>query len=363
MDLGIIKFVIEGKAILTPRNLFMADFAGNGIIATPWIGEIHVCFTDLPMNITIIGTSRYLRIKMDVRVSKNGEPQTLDHSGGMKTFSRDQSVTEIAEAASADSSNSIVALFVMLSEFLAQNVLQDMGRTNNYIHVFVDYDGAIGVKDISKSECPDISYLNAEDNETEYRSFTGKALASGQRKKSLTKDNIEHLTQKAENGDSYAMQQLATAYLNGDGTDQDFQESFYWWNELAETGDSVAVFFNLGLMYGKGCGTAQDFDKAADCMKTAVDNGDEDAAEAYDHFINANKNIGNAKTGSAAAQAKCAALYLYLGRCLGQAGTAEEDFESAYKYAKASADQNNADGIFYLGCIRFQSIRVIVPDR
>lgn len=158
--------------------------------------------------------------------------------------------------------------------------------------------------------------------------------------------SVEDLVSEAEVGDPDCMEILAQIYLNGDGVEQDFKKSAYWWEKLAAT-DNATAQFNLGLYYAKGCGVARDFAKAAEWMKKAADNGDEDAPTAYEMYSKASEDLKKAETGDAAAQAEMSKLYTQIGGSLDQFGTGN-DFQEALKWAKKSAEQGNLDGMYCL---------------
>lgn len=158
--------------------------------------------------------------------------------------------------------------------------------------------------------------------------------------------SIEEKIKEAENGDPDCMESLAQAYLNGDGVEQDFKKSAYWWEKFAGTDNSVAQF-NIGLYYAKGCGVTRDFAKAAEWMKKAADNGDEDAPAPYEMYSKASENLKKAENGDAAAQAEMAKLYTQIGGSLDQFGSGR-DYQEAFKWAKKSADQGNLEGMYCL---------------
>ena len=164
--------------------------------------------------------------------------------------------------------------------------------------------------------------------------------------------SIEEKIKEAEGGDPDCMENLAQAYLNGDGVEQDFKKSAYWWEKLAETDNSVAQF-NIGLYYAKGCGVQRDFAKAAEWMKKAADNGDEDAPAPYEMYSKAAENLKKAEAGDAAAQAEIAKLFTQLGGSLDQYG-AGDDYKEAFAWAQKSADKGDLDGIYILAlCYEF----------
>ena len=103
----------------------------------------------------------------------------------------------------------------------------------------------------------------------------------------------------------------------------EFEEAVNYLMEAAEDDNSNAQF-NLGLCYAKGCGVKRDFTKAADWMRRAAENGDEDAEPLEEQFSRAEAWRNRAEAGDAAAQSELADLYIGLSRCLDQYGPEEE---------------------------------------
>lgn len=159
----------------------------------------------------------------------------------------------------------------------------------------------------------------------------------------------EGLEELAESGDEAAMNDLANAYLNGDGVEQDFEKSLYWWKKLAECDDPTGQY-NVGLYYAKGCGVERDFDKAAEWMRKSSENGDKDAEKLIDLFAKAGENLRKAETGDADAQAEVANLMMYLGRSVTVPGIdSEDEFRDAVKWAQKAADNGSGEGCWILG--------------
>lgn len=159
--------------------------------------------------------------------------------------------------------------------------------------------------------------------------------------------SLEEKVEAAENGDPDIMEHLAQMYLNGDDeVKQDFKKSAYWWEKLANTGNSTGQF-NIGLYYAKGCGVKRDFNKAAEWMKKSAENGDDDAPNAAAMYDGAAEKLKKAESGDPAAQAEVAKLYTQLGGSLEQFGT-QSDYEEAFKWAKKAADQGDLDGLYCL---------------
>ena len=158
----------------------------------------------------------------------------------------------------------------------------------------------------------------------------------------------EGLEELAESGDEAAMNDLANAYLNGDGVEQDFEKSLYWWKKLAECDDPTGQY-NVGLYYAKGCGVERDFEKATEWMRKSSENGDKDAEKLIDLFAKAGENLRKAETGDADAQAEVANLMMYLGRSVTVPGIdSEDEFRDAVKWAQKAADQDNVRQIISL---------------
>lgn len=161
--------------------------------------------------------------------------------------------------------------------------------------------------------------------------------------------NLEEKIKAAEEGNITAMEELGMLYLNGDeeqDVDPDPEKGVYWFRKVAEAGDATAMF-NLGLHYAKGHGVVRDFAKAAEWMKKAADNGDEDAPTSYEMYSKASENLKKAEAGDAAAQAEMAKLFTQIGDSLDQFGSGN-DYQEAFKWAKKSADQGNLEGMYCL---------------
>ena len=162
----------------------------------------------------------------------------------------------------------------------------------------------------------------------------------------LSSMTIEEQAAAAESGDPDCMENLAQAYLNGDGVEQDFGKSAYWWKKLAETGNAIGQF-NIGLYYAKGCGVERDYKEAVEWLEKAAENGDEDAPELIERYGGAAETLKKAESGDAAAQAEMSKLSMMLGNSLYQFG-AGKDFQEAFKWAQRATDQGNLDGMYCL---------------
>lgn len=158
--------------------------------------------------------------------------------------------------------------------------------------------------------------------------------------------DLDDIISEAEGGDPDCMENLAQLYLNGDGVEQDFKKSAYWWEKLAKTDNAIAQF-NIGLFYAKGCGVDRDFAKAAHWMKKAAENGDEDAIVSMEIYESAVDNLKRAMEGDPIAQAEIAKTFTQIGGSLEQYGPGD-DFKAALMWAQKSANQGNLDGLYCL---------------
>ena len=76
----------------------------------------------------------------------------------------------------------------------------------------------------------------------------------------------------AEHGDARAMNNLGSLYEKGLGVAQDYTKAREWYEKAADNGDAVAMG-NLGILYSTGHGVAQDYAKAREWFEKAVHKG------------------------------------------------------------------------------------------
>ncbi|MFI5023615.1 MAG: tetratricopeptide repeat protein [Alphaproteobacteria bacterium] len=80
----------------------------------------------------------------------------------------------------------------------------------------------------------------------------------------------------AEQGNSYAQNNLGSIYDGGYGVAADYKEAVKWYRLSAEQGNSFGQY-NLGTMYAEGRGVSRDYKEAAKWFQLAADQGDADA--------------------------------------------------------------------------------------
>lgn len=84
--------------------------------------------------------------------------------------------------------------------------------------------------------------------------------------------NISYLTKLAEAGNLEAQTDLGLAYGNGNGTIQNYTKAIFWYNKAAQRGYAQAQF-NLGLFYENGWGILKDPQQAIKWYTKAAEQG------------------------------------------------------------------------------------------
>ena len=90
-----------------------------------------------------------------------------------------------------------------------------------------------------------------------------------------TKDDTEAAgwyEKAVKEGYTYAMNNLANMYIDGQGVSQDYEKAVELYNEAIEKSDATAMN-NLANMYIDGQGVSQDYEKAMQLYKQAADGG------------------------------------------------------------------------------------------
>ena len=138
----------------------------------------------------------------------------------------------------------------------------------------------------------------------------------------LNAEDFDNTLKLAQQGDAVAQCKLGYIYRQGDGVEQDYSKSFYWYKQAAERGNDVGQR-SLGLMYKLGWGCSQDDARAAIWFRKSAEQGD------------------------------CVAQYLFARTCYCLNDGVQEDGEQAiYWYTKA-AEQGLADAEYELGQLYF----------
>ena len=87
---------------------------------------------------------------------------------------------------------------------------------------------------------------------------------------SVGASEFDDMKAAAEQGNASAQYNLGVMYGNGIGTQQDYKDAVKWYKAAAEQGDAEAQH-NLGVMYDEGKGTPQDDKEAIKWYKAAAE--------------------------------------------------------------------------------------------
>jgi TPR repeat protein len=122
---------------------------------------------------------------------------------------------------------------------------------------------------------------------------------------------------RAEGGDAKAQYELGGVYYRGKGVAQDYVEALRWYRKAADQGSAKGQYA-VGFMYDGGKGVPQDFAQAIAWYRKSADQGD--------------------------ARAQCALGYTYsLGKGV------PKDYATAVEWYRKAADQGNAEAQSELG--------------
>ncbi|CAB5379990.1 unnamed protein product [Rhizophagus irregularis] len=86
------------------------------------------------------------------------------------------------------------------------------------------------------------------------------------------------------------MNNLAIYYKNGEGTEENLEKAFYWYQKAAENGDKEAQF-NLGVCYEEGIGIEKDEVKASYWYQKAAQQGFSNAQYRLGFFYKIGKGV------------------------------------------------------------------------
>ena len=87
------------------------------------------------------------------------------------------------------------------------------------------------------------------------------------------KQAVKLFRQAAEQGDARAQYNLGQMYRKGEGVAQDGKQMVKWWRKAAEQGDADAQL-GLGVMYNNGHSVVKDYKQAAKWFHQAAEQGD-----------------------------------------------------------------------------------------
>ena len=144
----------------------------------------------------------------------------------------------------------------------------------------------------------------------------------------------------AESGDPQAMIQMAMAYMNGDGVEQDAEKAAEYMQKAAELDESTAQF-NMGIYYLQGHGVTRDFDRAYEWMQRAKENGDADADGILTSIENVRALREKAEQGDLEAKAELAGTLMTM--------KGEENFRESVALAQEAAASGSLKAMWIMG--------------
>jgi len=188
---------------------------------------------------------------------------------------------------------------------------------------------------------------------TQQRKALQKPLAWGA-ESAFEKIRFERLRAAAEGGDAEAQTDFGLAYDRGEGTSQDYEESFMWFRFAADQGYARAQY-NVGVAYDRGEGVSQDYKEALKWYRLAADQGYANAQFSIGIMYVNGKGVPQgfqetlkwyklaADQGCASAQFNLAQIYYE------EKGGVPQDYEAAFKLYALAAEQGDADAQCCLG--------------
>lgn len=180
--------------------------------------------------------------------------------------------------------------------------------------------------------------------------------------------SLEEMLRSGETADPAVQYSIGTAYLNGDGVEQDYKQAVYWISKAAEQGDQIAQY-DLSVMYLNGEGVEQDYGKGFYWVsKAAAQQGLPEAqfnlAVMYANGNGVEVNLPMAlEWHTKAAEQGLVQSQNILGRTYydgdAAAGVAQ-DVELAEKWLMEASLQGDAEAQFYLA--NLYAYRIQPPD-
>lgn len=102
----------------------------------------------------------------------------------------------------------------------------------------------------------------------------------------LDVSGIQSTIKKAEQGDAFSQNELATRYLRGDGVEKSEEKAIYFYQKAADQGN-IDARYKLGLIYKNGEERHRDLKKAIQYIQEAATQGSEHAqnelGQLYEH--------------------------------------------------------------------------------
>ena len=181
----------------------------------------------------------------------------------------------------------------------------------------------------------------------------GAAIVSIAQKDKIEPEDIAFLKASAEQNNTMAILLLADCYKNGWGTEQDFDQVFYWSKRGAEQGD-LQCMISLSNCYHNGEGTEPDLEESFRWNMKAAEGGEPsgmlNVAISYEDGLGVEADPAQAFAWYKKSAEAGNDLAMYnLARCYLTGVGTERDPENAFAWTRKLADTGNAMGMYNLG--------------
>lgn len=168
---------------------------------------------------------------------------------------------------------------------------------------------------------------------------------------------LDGYKEKAAKGDVEAMLDLGKAYYRGvDGAQQDYIEAAKWFADAAELKNGEAQGW-LGLLYYKGQGVTQNYDKAMSLFLRSVKNGYTDFVDTFKDI--AGKDITKIADRDEKAKAKKDKIFAckFMSECYDKGLGVKRNTDTAAEYIRMAADEGDVESLMPTGMYYYNNLK------
>ncbi|GBC08781.1 hypothetical protein RclHR1_08380002 [Rhizophagus clarus] len=192
-------------------------------------------------------------------------------------------------------------------------------------------------------------------------------------------DQYKKEAENGNNGNHQAMHDLATCYINGEGTEKNLEQGFYWHQKAVEYGDKNAMNclafhwyqksaengdeeaqYNLASLYYNGEGTEKDLEKAFYWYQKSAENGNKNAiyclAKYYKDRKGIDKNLEKAYWYQNSAEnddKKAQYNFASLTNCYYKGEETEKDLKKAFHWYQKSTINGSEEAQYNLASLYY----------
>ena len=205
-------------------------------------------------------------------------------------------------------------------------------------------------------EAAEAYYMAAGYGEVDAMVKAGTIYSEGAEEEEL-RAGLQLLLEAAEQGDTSVYAQIGSMYFRGIGTAQDYDEAFMWFQRAIEQQDYSAAL-SVGIIYDYGYIDDPDYKLAMEWYLKAAEDGDPEAmvyvATGYLQGIGVEQDQQAAlEWFQKAADLGNTNAMIGIGRVYEYGRGVEQNFEEALTWYEKAADQGNTDAMCILGAIYF----------